>query len=167
MLIMGIDPGPTETAACAIYEDYTIAAAWKLPNGEAAVLLRNWYAAHYVIEGMRGMGARVGKETFEAAYMVGRVSEIGERHGAAVTLYHRPEYLYPLCGGRPAKNKSDATLYKALLTRFGKDQLKPLVGTTDLRSAFAVAVWHLDKIRGGRDGHYQRRQCQSEEGLHL
>lgn len=151
-MIIGVDPGPAESAACLIDMNYNILCANKLPNGEFNVWLRsgNLLYCHMVIEGMRGMGARVGKETFEAAYMVGRCMEIGDRQLARVTLYHRPDYLYPLCGGRPAKNKSDTTLYKALLQRFGKDHLKPLIGASDLRSAFAVAVYHLDKLKTGR-----------------
>lgn len=154
MRILGVDPGSAESAYCLINEDASIACAGKLPNGEFIVFLRNLFGFHSVaVEGMRGMGARVGHETFDAAYIVGRVQEISEQKGAKCTVYHRPQYLHPLCGGRPPKGKSDATLWAALKTRFGGsnkgEPLHPLKGATDLRSAFAVAVFHQD-IQGAK-----------------
>jgi hypothetical protein len=148
--VVGIDPGPVESAACLIGPSYEILCAVKLPNDQLRIWLSDLSYLHMVIEGMRGMGAKVGHETFEACYQVGRFWQMGESRLAKVTIYHRPEYLHPLCGGRPPKNKSDATLYTALKTRFGADHLKPLVGASDLRSAFGVAVYHLDKLKTGR-----------------
>jgi hypothetical protein len=149
-VVIGLDPGPVESAACLIGPAYEIKCAVKLPNDQLRIWLSDLEYSHMAIEGMRGMGAKVGHETFDAAYMVGRFHEIGERNLARVTIYHRPEYLHPLCGGRPPKNKSDATLYAALKTRFGAEHIKPLVGASDLRSAFAVACFHLDKLKTGR-----------------
>jgi len=152
--ILGVDPGSDESAYCLLNSDLSIALAGKLPNGEFMTFIRALNDHdEVVVEGMRGMGKRVGHETFDTAYMVGRVQETSEARGLPCTVYHRPDYLHPLCGGRPPAGKSDATLWACLKVRFGGSEkgeaLRPLVSATDLRSAFAVAVWHSDSTRKG------------------
>lgn len=147
-LIVGIDPGPTQSAYCYIGLDYTIAAAAKVEN---RLLLGDLYAhpvSHVAIEGLACYGRPVGRETFETAYMVGRVLEMADSQGTPWTIYHRPEYANAIAG---TGKVTDAVLRQALLLRFGDDckggPLYVLKGASDKRSAYAVAVYHLDRLR--------------------
>ena len=148
-LVMGIDPGPTESAFAIIRTDYTIVRAAKVPNRE--INIEDRYSSsldglrHVAIEGLACYGRPVGRETFETAYMVGRCCERADLAGVPYTIYARPVYANAIAGtGRV----TDAVLYQALRLRFGGvkkgEPLFALKGQSDLRSAFAVAVYHLD-----------------------
>lgn len=151
--VMGIDPGPTESAYAIIRSDYTIVRAEKVLNHSLAI--ENWSCqldgpCHVVIEGLACYGRPVGRETFETAYMVGRVIERAEQAGIGWTIYARPEYANAIAG---CGKVTDAVLRQALLLRFGSDlkdgPLHQLRGATDKRSAYTVAVYHLDKTKRG------------------
>ena len=154
-LVMGIDPGPTHSAYCLVRPDYSIVRAAKVLNADLSVEDR--YAStldglrHVAIEGLACYGRPVGKETFETAYMVGRVQERALIAGLPCTIYHRPEYANAIAG---TGKVTDAVLYQALRLRFGEatkgGPLYALKGESDLRSAYAVAVYHLDVTKRGR-----------------
>lgn len=154
-MIIGIDPGPTHTAWVILKDDGTVDSAEKLPNPVVNQCLRevlvNADIRAVVIESIQSYGKPVGRETFETCYQIGRLIEICDWHrgigagGAFTHLYPRQEYVNAICGCKG----NDAILRQALLLRFGSDKkgepLHALKGCTDLRSAFAVAVYHQDR----------------------
>jgi len=147
--VMGIDPGPTESAYAIIRPDYTIVRAAKVPNRDLQVEDRYSDSrdglVHVAIEGLACYGRPVGRETFETAYMVGRVCERAEAAGIPWTIYARPVYANAIAG---CGKVTDAVLYQALRLRFGSNSkggpLYALRGHSDLRSAFAIAAYWLD-----------------------
>jgi hypothetical protein len=147
-MILGIDPGPTETAFCVANDDYTILSADKVANKMLIASLKNNSLPYKeaVVESLQSFGMPVGREVFETAYMIGRLQQRLEDEGLIVTLYPRQEYAHSICG---TGKISDSILRQALLLRFGGDKrgepLNKLKGSSDLRSAYAVAVYHLDK----------------------
>ncbi len=151
-LVMGVDPGPTHSAYCLIRLDYSIVRAEKVENRRLDVEDRHADSldglSHIAIEGLACYGRAVGRETFETAYMVGRVLERARTAGIDSTIYHRPEYANAIAG---TGKVTDSMLYQALRLRFGGtkkgEPLYALRGESDLRSAFAVAAYHLDRQR--------------------
>jgi len=145
MTILGIDPGSAETAYTIIDGDYNILASDKLPNAMLMVLLPQMEVSQVAIESIQSYGMAVGREVFDTCFMIGRLQQKLEDMGKPVTLYPRPEYTRRLCG---VGKVNDAVLRQALLLRFGGDKkgepLSLLKGASDKRSAFAVAVYHLD-----------------------
>lgn len=147
-MVVGVDPGPSHSAICVVCPDYSIQSAVKVPNDEAEVILRALLdrETELVLEGIQSYGMPVGRETFETCYWIGEFRAIAKGAAAPWTIYPRQEYVTAVCGCRG----SDSILRQALLMRFGgykgTEPLNALKGT-DLRSAFAVAVYHLDKER--------------------
>lgn len=148
-LIMGIDPGPTESAYAIVRPDYTLVMAEKLPTLGLYTMIA--HAEQHgvravVIEGLTCYGERIiGRETWETAYVVGDVRTLADRYGLPWTLYDKPTYANAIAG---TGKVTDAMLYQALRLRFGastKDgPLYGLRGHNDLRSAYAIAVYYLD-----------------------
>lgn len=149
LLVMGIDPGPTHSAYAVVQEDYSIVRACKLPNDEVREDLRSLFdrgeVGHVAIEGIVCYGRPVGRETFETAYMVGEIQGMCRVADVPYTIYARPEYANAIAG---CGKVTDAILYQALRLRFGGankgEPLYALKGESDLRSAFAIAVYSLD-----------------------
>jgi len=150
MTILGIDPGTHETAYTLIDTDYTVLASDKLPNGEFMNLLPQIECGEIVIEGIKSYGQTVGQETFHTCYFIGELRNEARHLNKKFTIYHRPEYMHSILGCRPPKGKADSALWQALRFRFGGDKkgepLHLLKGASDKRSAFAVAVYHLDRM---------------------
>lgn len=151
-MVIGIDPGPTESAYALIDPDYTIVDVRKLENGAIHAPVGAWLATGRVravaCEGIQCYGMAVGREVFETAYMVGEFRRGCWQTGVPWSLIPRQEYARAICG---TAKISDAILRQALLLRFGPDTkdgpLHALKGSTDLRSAFAIAVYWLDRQR--------------------
>ena len=151
MRIIGIDPGPAETAYCVI-DELKMICAEKLPNDEFLSWLRRLGGVEAAaVEGIQSYGMPVGREVFDTCYMVGRIMEICDHQYIPAAIYNRPEYSKALCG---CGKITDAVLRAALMTRFGGDKkgepLHQLKGSTDKRSAFAIAVYHHDIAKYGR-----------------
>ena len=147
MTIIGIDPGPEQSAYCLIGNDYRPHRAAKVDNSELLEIVAALEESTYLaIESIQSYGAPVGRETFETCYQIGRIQQAATSTGKSFTLYPRPEYSKAICG---CQRVNDAVLRQALLLRFGGDRkgepLHVLKGCSDKRSAFAVAVYHLDK----------------------
>lgn len=144
-LTLGIDPGPTESAYCFVGPGYRVDAANKVGNAGLIAMLKQCDVAAVAIESLQCYGMAVGREVFETAYMIGRLIQVCEDRGITYTLYPRPEYTRRLCG---VGKVNDGVLRQALLLRFGGDKkgepLHLLKGSTDKRSAFAIAVYHRD-----------------------
>ena len=148
-LIMGVDPGPTESAYAIVRPDYTLVKAEKLTNIELYTRMEGGLpdaGIHViVIEGLACYGRPVGRETFETAYVVGDLRTMASKAGISWLLYDRPTYANAIAG---TNKVTDAMLYQALRLRFGpatKDgPLYGLRGHSDLRSAYGLAVYYLD-----------------------
>jgi len=153
-MILGIDPGPVETAYCLIDKDFNIHIAGKAPLESVF----NFFTVarppdHIAIESIQSYGMAVGRSVFDTCYTIGRVLQKCDDLGLPFFLYPRPEYTRRICG---VGKINDAVLRQALLLRFGGDKkgepLFLLKGNSDKRSAFAVASYHNDILRGGGHG---------------
>lgn len=146
MSILGIDPGPTESAYCLIDDSYQIVAADKIKNENLLNVMDAMQLVHVAIESIQSYGMPVGREVFDTCYMIGRIIQRCDDTCVPYTLIPRPEYTRRICG---VGKVTDAILRQALLLRFGGDKkgepLFQLKGASDKRSAFAVAAYHLDK----------------------
>jgi hypothetical protein len=151
--ILGLDPGPSETAYCLIDQDFNV-----LTAGKAALpmILKALSVAPpdcVAIESIQSYGMAVGRSVFDTCYSIGRILQKCDDLALPTFLYPRPEYARRICG---VGKISDSVLRQALLLRFGGDRkgeaLHLLRGNSDKRSAFAVAAYHNDIIRGGGHG---------------
>lgn len=156
-LILGIDPGTTESGICLIEEiDFdrpNIVSAEKVDNNRIKRIIDETRLKcdrlDVVIEGMANQSRAFGGSSIETCYFIGRLLEHCDRpNPIPVTLYKRHEY------GRFFVNNGllkDATLRAALETIWGpsakkNDPLYPLRGASDKRSAFALAKYHEHRL---------------------
>lgn len=159
-MIFGIDPGPVESAFAVVHKfprPYEILVAGKLPNEDLIKELKNpafekgWFDFNVVVESIQSYGFVVGKSVFETCYTIGRIIQVCKDRSLQCTLYPRPEYARALVGGQKV---TDSLLRLALMNRFGGDKkgepLHQLRGNPDKRSAFALCVHHLDRLRWER-----------------
>ena len=145
--VLGIDPGPVESAFALVSPGQEVLRAGKEPNEKLLADLKADPPAHVSVESIQSYGAPVGRSTFETCYTIGRILQVCADLGIPCDLYPRPEYTRRICG---VGKISDAVLRQALLLRFGGDKkgepLHALKGNSDKRSAFAVAVFHIDAM---------------------
>lgn len=158
-MIFGIDPGPQESAFAVVSsfgdKAYEIVAADKIENDFLIAQLKNptliLDQSQIAVESIQSYGFVVGKSVFETCYMIGRIIQVCLDKSLQCNLYPRPEYARAIVGGQKV---TDAMLRLALMNRFGGDKkgepLHLLRGNPDKRSAFAVAVHHLDRMRWER-----------------
>ena len=153
-LILGIDPGTTESGICLIeqkdFRQPNIVSAEKVDNGSLKSLIASSNTLstrlEIVIEGMANQSRAFGHSSIETCYLIGRLLEWCDRFTPSIptTLYKRHEYGRFFVNGGVLK---DATLRAALETIWGpsakkNDPLYPLRGASDKRSAFALAKYH-------------------------
>lgn len=157
-LILGIDPGTTESGICLIkakdFAKPNIINADKFDNSKVKQIidasLTKCDDLEVVIEGMACQSRAFGDSSIQTCYFIGRLLEWcdGPDNPVPVTLYKRHEY------GRFFVNNGllkDATLRAALETIWGpsakkNDPLYALRGASDKRSAFALAKYHEHKL---------------------
>lgn len=143
--ILGVDPGPAESAFALVTGDQQVLRADKVGNDSLIERIRQAPPAHVAIESIQSYGMAVGRSVFDTCFFIGELIRTCKDAGIPFTLYPRPEYTRRICG---VGKVNDAVLRQALLLRFGGDRkgepLFALKGCTDKRSAFAVAVYHLD-----------------------
>jgi hypothetical protein len=149
-MILGIDPGHEQSAAVLVHDDYGIEWASKMDNALLLATLNPYHVEAVALECLQSYGMPVGRETFETAYWIGRYWQAFEAKLVPVHLYPRPKIVRAITGSQCG----DAALRAALLQRFGGDKkgepLYPLKGQgSDKRSAYAVAVYHLDGAKLG------------------
>ena len=149
ILIIGVDPGPTESAYCLVTPAYEVFQAGKIHNAQMVAMIKQPPTDLVaVIEGIQSYGMAVGREVFDTCYQVGRLLQVCDDNDIPSHIYNRPEYSRAICGGGIV---TDAVLRRALLLRFGADTkggpLHLLKGNSDKRSAYAIAVYHLDMTR--------------------
>lgn len=153
-LILGIDPGTTESGICLIeakgFNQPNIFTAQKVENGQIKKIISDTFSlchrVEVVIEGMACQSRAFGDSSIQTCYFIGRLMEWCDKsvNPISVTLYKRHEY------GRFFVNSGllkDATLRAALETIWGpsakkNDPLYALRGASDKRSAFALAKYH-------------------------
>lgn len=149
---LGIDPGTSETGYCLIDENYKIYQAAKVQNAQFILDLKSWIRVdfsikHIVIEDIQSFGAVSGRSIYQTNKMIGRIQQVADDNDVCWTEYPRQEYSTFICGGKA----NDSMLRQALLLRFGGDRkdepLEKLRGNSDKRSAFAVAIYHLDMMK--------------------
>lgn len=163
MIIIGIDPGPTESAYCFLHyaaNPMKVMATSKVRNPELLSMLRaydNWdynikiRDPHIAIEMVASYGMPVGKEVFETCLWIGRFVEAWEQVEANdYELIYRKTICAELCGSAKAK---DANIRQAIIDLFPatgggkvpqigtKANPGPLYGVSgDCWSAIAVAI---------------------------
>lgn len=146
MTILGIDPGTTESGYALIDERYTVLDAGKIDSSVVDHLIRMLKPDAVSVESLACYGLAVGREVFETAYYIGEYRQVCKSLDIPCFLYPKPEYGPAITGVRKT---TDAVLRQALLLRFGGDKkgqpLFKLKGSSDQRSAFAVAAYHIDK----------------------
>lgn len=160
MIIMAIDPGPTESA-WVMYEpnERTLINFGHASNASALVNVA-WLVKQplrpiaLAIEMVASFGMPVGREIFETCLWAGRFVQKLD-HEELTFLYYRKEIVRHLCGTDRAK---DANVRQAMLDRFGpgkqlavgnKKAPGPLYGVSgDVWSALAIACVHADKYVG-------------------
>lgn len=154
MIVLAIDPGPTQSAWSAV--DVASGELRKFaiqPNEHLLDELRDaadhfHYVDQVVIEKVEGFGMAVGAEVFETVYWTGRFAEAA--HPLPVDRVGRKAVKIHLCGVARAK---DPNIRQALIDRFGgsaaigkKATPGPLYGVAgDVWSALAVAVTWADQ----------------------
>lgn len=117
-LILGIDPGPTESAYCFVGPKYSIDAANKVGNEGLIEMVRSSAPSigHVALESIQSYGMAVGREVFDTCFMIGRIIQVCKDLEIPYTLYPRPEYTRRICG---VGKINDAVLRQALELRFG------------------------------------------------
>lgn len=163
-MIIGIDPGTTESGYAIINDKYEILDANKIDNDLLIERLQQYPSTYtIVVESIQSYGMVMGKSTIETCYFIGRIIQVCSDTQKTIKLIPRPEYGKAIVGGAKV---SDVLIRTALENRFGsyekgkiEKRLKdgtvkqayvapgPLVllaGETDKRSAFAVACYYLD-----------------------
>ena len=150
MTVLGIDPGPTESAY-AVWDGQWIIQFATVPN---EVLLQDMRALvsvpdHCAIEQIRGYGLTAGNETFDTCWWSGRFFErFGERWS---TMLPRKTIATHLCGH---SKPGDKFIRQALIDRLGapgtKRQPGPTYGVTGhVWAALAVSVTWYDLHQAG------------------
>ena len=143
--VLGVDPGPVGSAFALVSEDQRVIRADKVGNDSLIEQIRQNPPEHVASESIQSYGMAVGRSVFDTCFFIGEVIRTCKDAGIPFTLYPRPEYTRRICG---VGKVNDAVLRQALLLRFGGDRkgepLYALKGNSDKRSAFAVAVYHLD-----------------------
>jgi len=143
-MILGIDPGTTESAYVVLHKG-TIVSSAKLPNFELRALLPKLQGYRILaIEGMQSYGLPVGREVFDTVCWIGRFIEAST--APVVWPVFRPAVRAHHLG--VAKGKSgDAAIRRAMLARFGPERTRGI--TKDQWSALAVATYVADRADSG------------------
>lgn len=146
-MILGIDPGPEESAFC-LWDGETIRLASIESNFSIAEnLLTISEGAAVACEHMQCFGMAVGASVFETAYWIGDFRAACRVAGTRFIRVLRSEVKMHICNSMRAK---DPNIRAALIDRFGPPGTKKEPGTTyllkkHLWSAFAVAVMIQDR----------------------
>ena len=159
-MIIGIDPGPVNSAyAVANEDDYKPVEVEILPNDEVLKRIANAKEDWFVIEMVASYGMAVGKDVFETVCWIGRFYQaaimFGFREDMCRRIY-RGDVKMNLCQSMRAK---DANVNRALVDRFAQHDLKSGKGTkknpdwfygfnADKWAAYGVVVTFADILNG-------------------
>jgi hypothetical protein len=154
MIVLGLDPGTTETG-WVLWEQVKafpgeVDQRGKGPN-EAVLSIAREGADLVVIEQFKCYGNAVGDETLAAVRWSGRFEQVAIEGGAEVLFLPRKTVVTHLCGNPRAK---DGNVRQALIDRLGPPGTKKKPGPThgianDMWSALALCIVGLD-IKEGR-----------------
>lgn len=152
-MILAIDPGTIESGYVIVSKGLRIVEAGKVWNHQILDIISN-NAGHSntcLIESMQSYGKPVGQSVFNTCIWIGRFIQSSIHCGVVeYGLIPRKSYAHALC--RNTRAVSDAMIRKELEQRFGGykpgQPLEKLVGSSDVRSAFAMAVYFTDCNRG-------------------
>lgn len=158
-LIVGIDPGPTESGFCIIetIDEQTplIVDAGKIENEKIPKIFdyphRPELAYHVAIEKMVWQGQAFGKTSIETCEFIGYLRRVLEERGIFYVKYSRKEYGLWVTGGGIVNDSSIRAGLEDSYGPFAKksDPLYQLRGASDKRTAFAIAKYHEHKLRTG------------------
>lgn len=149
MNVIGIDPGPKESAVVE-WDGKLILLAENIPNEQLLGRMEEWVGGwqHLWIEGMQSYGVVMGGATVQTLMWIGRFIQnwkhvSGNRE---VFLCYRPKIKAHICGNAAAK---DSHVAEALQDRLGPKGTKAAPGPTfgiskHLWSALAVATYGYD-----------------------
>lgn len=145
MTVLGIDPGPKESAYV-VWDGSKVIEAGKIPSANILDLepdAKGWELV--AIECCTGYGMQVGQETFETIRWEGKYEYVFE-HLVNTRRVSRKEVKRLLCENATANDKF---VRQALIDRIGPQGTKrapgPLFGITDDKlAALAVAVYAWD-----------------------
>ncbi|MBA7561101.1 hypothetical protein ES708_02736 [subsurface metagenome] len=154
-IILGIDPGTSQSAGVVLADGAIVCKAVWLPNEDVLQWLRDFPApAVLAVEMVASYGMAIGQEVFDTCLWIGRFIEAWDaRKQPWHKLYRKkgnppfPAITMHLCKTTRAK---DTNIRQALIDRFGPGKEKaigkkaspgPLFGISgDMWSALAVAV---------------------------
>jgi myo-inositol catabolism protein IolC len=154
MYILGIDPGPKQSAF--VYWDTDknqILLKDKIDNDVMMSRIAGVYSdcvmqGYVVIEMIQSFGMPVGMETFETVFWIGRFYQLAVTTDGCekVDRVLRKDIKMNMCGTTKAK---DSNIRQALIDRFGSPGTKKNPGMMyglhkDMIQAFAVAVTYFD-----------------------
>lgn len=143
-MILGIDPGTTESAYVLLHKRCIVSSAI-LPNFELRALLQQLTGYRVMgIEGMQSYGLPIGQEVLSTVVWIGRFIEASA--APAVWPVFRPAVRAHFVGVAKRGN-TDKAIRSLMITRYGKEHTKGLVD--DEWSALAVASYVQDKLAGG------------------
>jgi hypothetical protein len=148
MIIMGIDPGPTDSGV--VWYDSAqrrvVISYGAMPNQTALGSVRDGDYDLLACESIEAMYAHVGKETIRTIRFTGRIEEAGDALGKPARLISPQDVKKLVCGTASAK---DPAVRQALIDRLGAPGTKgdkgPTYGVSKhawraLAVAFAVAI---------------------------
>jgi hypothetical protein len=129
MNIIGIDPGTNEGAIVVWnVKDRKVVMHDIVSNNELLELLRHQsYSDHISCETIMSYGQRVGVETFETCFFIGRIMEICHQRGQTFTPIKRKDAIMVHCASNKA---SDADVRAAMIAYVGEPGNKKNPGPT-------------------------------------
>lgn len=136
--VLGIDPGPEESAAVEIAGG-VIKSATNFANRDFRAVLAMVSPKYIYIEGFQNYGSSIGTSSIKTMYAIGSFIQVCEDEKADFRLVVRPEIKKHLCGTVAA---NDSTIRTSLLRRYGKGETRGI--TTHLWAALAVASYGAD-----------------------
>jgi len=142
MLIMGVDPGPEETAFIVVEsEPFKVTDRGILDNQQFLYRVEKMWISKIAVEDVQCYGMSVGQSVFDTCKQIGRIED-RLRH-RNLFFYKRPTIKAHFCNSARAK---DANVNQVLRDRFGgKNKGQPLEGVkSHIWAALAVAVYHYD-----------------------
>lgn len=146
MNILGIDPGPKESAYI-VWDGKEILSSRTVMNVELLGIVSLPTGVQVAIEWITGYGMRVGAETFETCRWVGRF----EQAAGGARLIPRKDVVLHLCGHSQA---GDKFVRQALIDRIGEPGTKKKPGPTYgiaghewAALAVAVVAWDEEQVR--------------------
>lgn len=146
MTILGIDPGPKQSAWC-FWDGSRIYDKGISDNSDMPLVIeRVAFGEAIACEHLQCFGLAVGAEVFETAYWIGEFRALARPRRFIRIM--RGDVKMQLCNSMRAK---DSNIRQALIDRFGAPGVKKAPGLTyglkaDMWSAFAVAVTAYDRL---------------------